>query len=43
MHLLKKGIEVKNVQDLPGHFRIKAILRYLHVARKDLLKYEKPS
>lgn len=41
-HLLEKGTDVKYIQELLGHFDIKTTLRYLHVARKDLVNIVSP-
>jgi hypothetical protein len=36
-HLLEKGVDIKYIKDLLGHFNIKTTERYLHV-RKDQLQ-----
>lgn len=41
-HLLEKGTDVKYIQELLGHFDIRTTLRYLHVARKDLVNIKSP-
>ena len=41
-HLLEKGTDVKYIQELPGHFDIRTSLRYLHVARKDMVNIKSP-
>ncbi len=35
-HLLEKGVDVKFIQEILGHFNIKTTMRYIHV-RKELL------
>ena len=35
-HVLEKGIDIRYIKDLLGHFNIKTTERYLHV-KKDLL------
>jgi len=41
-HLLEKGTDVKYIQELLAHFHIGTTLRYLHVARKDLVNIKSP-
>ena len=41
-HLLEKGTDVKYIQELLGHFDIRTTLRYLHVARKDMVNIKSP-
>ena len=41
-HLLERGTDVKYIQELLGHFDIRTTLRYLHVARKDLVNIKSP-
>ena len=41
-HLLEKGTDVKYIQELLGHFDIQPIMRYLHVAKKDLVNIKSP-
>ena len=36
-HLLEKGVDIKYIKDLLGHFDIKTTLRYLHVKREQLV------
>ncbi len=41
-HLLEKGIDIKYIRDLLGHFDIKTTARYLHVKREQLINIESP-
>lgn len=41
-HLLEKGIDIKYIRDLLGHFDIKTTTRYLHVKREQLINIESP-
>jgi len=41
-HLLEKGVDVKYIQELLGHFSIKTTQRYLHVAREKLVNIKSP-
>ena len=41
-HLLEKGVDVKYIQELLGHFSIKTTQRYLHVAREQLVNIKSP-
>ena len=37
MRLLEKGIDIRYIKDLPGHFSIKTTERYLHVKKVELI------
>lgn len=41
-HLLEKGIDVKFIQELLGHFDIKTTMRYLHVRKEQLVNIVSP-
>jgi integrase/recombinase XerD len=41
-HLLEKGVDIKYIKDLLGHFDIKTTERYLHVAREKLVEIKSP-
>lgn len=41
-HLLEKGVDIRYIKDLLGHFSIKTTERYLHVKRDDLIKLINP-
>ena len=41
-HLLDKGIDIKYIKDLLGHFDIKTTERYLHVSKKQLVNIVSP-
>ncbi|MEO5890113.1 MAG: site-specific integrase [Ferruginibacter sp.] len=41
-HLLEKGVDVKYIQELLGHFSIKTTQRYLHIAREKLVNIKSP-
>lgn len=41
-HLLEKGIDIKYIRDLLGHFDIKTTARYLHVKKEQLISIESP-
>jgi integrase len=40
--LLEKGIDIRYIKDLLGHFSIKTTERYLHVAREKLIHIASP-
>ncbi len=41
-HLLEKGVDIRFIKDLLGHFDIKTTERYLHVARQRLVNIISP-
>ena len=41
-HLLEKGIDIRFIKDLLGHFSIKTTTRYLHVKRESLVNIMSP-
>jgi integrase/recombinase XerD len=41
-HLLEKGVDVKYIQELLGHFNIKTTQRYLHVRKEQLVSIVSP-
>ncbi len=41
-HLLEKGIDIKYIKDLLGHFSIKTTERYLHVSKEKLVNIISP-
>ncbi len=41
-HLLEKGVDIKYIKELLGHFDIKTTERYLHVAREKLVYIQSP-
>lgn len=41
-HLLEKGVDIRYIKDLLGHFSIKTTERYLHVKKEDLLTIVNP-
>ena len=41
-HLLEKGIDIKYIKDLLGHFSIKTTERYLHVSKEKLVNIMSP-
>jgi site-specific recombinase XerD len=41
-HLLEKGVDVKYIQELLGHFNIKTTMRYLHVRKEQLVNITSP-
>ncbi|RPD43650.1 tyrosine-type recombinase/integrase [Paracnuella aquatica] len=41
-HLLEKGIDIRYIKDLLGHFSIKTTERYLHVKKEELITIVNP-
>ena len=41
-HLLERGVDIKYIKDLLGHFNIKTTERYLHVKKEDLITIANP-
>jgi integrase/recombinase XerD len=41
-HLLEKGIDIRYIKELLGHFDIKTTSRYLHVKKDQLINIESP-
>ncbi len=41
-HLLEKGVDIRYIKDLLGHFDIKTTERYLHVSRRKLVNIISP-
>ena len=41
-HLLENGFDIRIIQELLGYKNIKTILRYTHVAKKELKKTKSP-
>lgn len=41
-HLLEKGVDIKYIKDLLGHFDIKTTATYLHVKREQLVNISSP-
>ena len=41
-HLLEKGVDIKYIKELLGHFGIKTTERYLHVAKEKLVNIQSP-
>lgn len=41
-HLLEKGVDIRYIKDLLGHFSIKTTERYLHVSREKLVHIASP-
>jgi integrase/recombinase XerD len=40
--MLEKGVDVKFIKEILGHFNIKTTERYLHVKRETLINIESP-
>jgi site-specific recombinase XerD len=41
-HLLEKGVDIRYIKDILGHFNIKTTERYLHVAKDKLVNITSP-
>jgi integrase/recombinase XerD len=41
-HLLDKGVDIRYIKDILGHFNIKTTERYLHVSKKQLVNIVSP-
>jgi site-specific recombinase XerD len=41
-HMLEKGVDVKYIKEILGHFNIKTTERYLHVSKKQLINIVSP-
>jgi len=41
-HLLEKGIDIRYIKEILGHFRITTTERYLHVAKEKLISIKSP-
>ena len=41
-HMLEKGVDVKYIKEILGHFNIKTTERYLHIKRETLVNIESP-
>ena len=41
-HLLEKGVDIRYIKDLLGHFSIKTTERYLHVKKEELITIINP-
>jgi site-specific recombinase XerD len=41
-HLLEKGVDVKFIQEVLGHYNIKTTMRYLHVSKEHLVNIASP-
>ena len=41
-HLLEKGIDIRYIKEILGHFSITTTERYLHVAKEKLISIESP-
>ena len=41
-HLLEKGVDIRYIKDILGHFSIKTTERYLHVAKEKLVNIASP-
>jgi len=41
-HLLERGVDIRYIKDLPGHFNSKTTERYLHITRERLVNIISP-